>query len=144
MAAGLPEPEVNRELRDEHGLLMRLDLCYPSMKLAVEYDGRQHRSDLQQWDHDLERDEWLDDVTWRRLPVFSWGIYKRPDQTLATMGEPQIAKVFWAWRERVLDLTAELIEGVDKTPNPTDAPLYVGAPRVLARCVRTVAQRCCS
>ena len=33
---------------------------------------------------------------------------------------------------RVLELTARLIEGVDDLPNPTDAPLYVGAPRVLA------------
>lgn len=34
--------------------------------------------------------------------------------------------------QRVLDLTAGLMEGVDLLPNPTDAPLYVGTPRVLA------------
>ena len=30
------------------------------------------------------------------------------DQTLATLGEPAIAKVFWAWRERVLDLKRDI------------------------------------
>ena len=30
------------------------------------------------------------------------------DQTLATMGEPAIEKVFWAWRERVLDLKRDI------------------------------------
>lgn len=34
--------------------------------------------------------------------------------------------------QRVLDLTAGLMEGIDQLPNPTDAPLYVGSPRVLA------------
>jgi DNA-binding CsgD family transcriptional regulator len=34
--------------------------------------------------------------------------------------------------QRVLDLTAELIEGVQDMPSPSDAPLYVGTPRVLA------------
>jgi UDPglucose--hexose-1-phosphate uridylyltransferase len=29
-------------------------------------------------------------------------------QTLATMGEPAIEKVFWAWRERVLDLKRDI------------------------------------
>ena len=48
----------------------------------VEYDGRQHREDLAQWDHDVERGEWFDDDGWKHVPVFSWGIYRRPDRTL--------------------------------------------------------------
>jgi UDPglucose--hexose-1-phosphate uridylyltransferase len=37
-------------------------------------------------------------------------IIETPDhkQTLATMGEPQIEKVFWAWRDRVLDLKRDV------------------------------------
>lgn len=82
--AGLPEPEVNfKILRPDGSIRYRFDLSWPDLRLAVEYDGRQHRADNKQWDHDLERDEWLDDVKWKRVPVFSWGIYKRPDQTLA-------------------------------------------------------------
>ena len=30
------------------------------------------------------------------------------EQTLATMAEPAIEKVFWAWRERVLDLKRDI------------------------------------
>lgn len=82
--AGLPEPKVNfKILRADGSIRYRFDLSWPDLRLAVEYDGRQHRADNKQWDHDLERDEWLDDVKWKRVPVFSWGIYKRPDQTLA-------------------------------------------------------------
>lgn len=82
--AGLPEPKVNHKLYKPDGTVRyRFDLSWPELKLAVEYDGRQHRADNSQWDHDLERDEWLDGVQWKRVPVFSWGVYKRPDQTLA-------------------------------------------------------------
>ena len=53
--AGLPEPEVNRELRDELGIVMRLDLCYPAIKVAIEYDVRQHLTSASQWERDVER-----------------------------------------------------------------------------------------
>lgn len=80
---GLPEPIVNYKVFWENGRVRyRFDLCYPELKIVVEYDGRQHRADLEQWDHDVERSEWFDDDGWRHLPVFSWGIYKRPDRTL--------------------------------------------------------------
>jgi very-short-patch-repair endonuclease len=81
--AGLPEPKVNHRIYYADGRLRyRFDLSYPDLKTVVEYDGRQHRADLVQWDHDVERGEWLDDDGWRHVPVFSWGIYRRPDRTL--------------------------------------------------------------
>jgi hypothetical protein len=36
---------------------MRFDLCYPSLKLIIEYDGRHHAEDSEQWLHDLKRRE---------------------------------------------------------------------------------------
>jgi very-short-patch-repair endonuclease len=81
--AGLPEPVVNYKVYWENGKVRyRFDLSYPEFRIVVEYDGRQHRADLEQWDHDIERSEWFDDDGWRHVPVFSWGIYKRPDRTL--------------------------------------------------------------
>jgi very-short-patch-repair endonuclease len=81
--AGLPEPVVNFKICWEDGTVRyRFDLSYPDYKIVVEYDGRHHREDLDQWDHDVERREWMDRDGWRLLPVFSWGIYKRPDRTL--------------------------------------------------------------
>lgn len=81
--AGLPEPQVNFILRIAGGKWRwRFDLCYPEFKLIIEYDGRQHAFDAQQWGHDLERREWLDQDGWRILIVVSEGIYENPLRTL--------------------------------------------------------------
>ena len=81
--AGLPEPQVNLRIRDEYGtVIMRLDLCYPDVKLAVEYDGRQHVEVIEQWERDIDRREDLDDDEWRLIVVTSRGIYRDPERTL--------------------------------------------------------------
>ena len=54
--AGLPEPVVNHVLRDENGgWTYRFDLSWPQVKLALEYDGRQHAEDSRQWVRDVRR-----------------------------------------------------------------------------------------
>jgi very-short-patch-repair endonuclease len=80
--AGLPEPRVNFQVHADGRVLYRFDLCYPEPRLIVEYDGRQHRDDLDQWDHDVERHDWFDDEGWRIVPVFSRGIYRDPGRTI--------------------------------------------------------------
>jgi hypothetical protein len=81
--AGLPEPVVNHLLRDEHGAVVRrFDLCYPLLRLIVEYDGRQHAEDRRQYDHDRDRREELDDGGWKILVVTAEGIYRDPERTL--------------------------------------------------------------
>jgi hypothetical protein len=86
--AGLPEPEVNHKIYDELGhLLYRFDLSYPALRLAVEYDGRQHRADLDNWDHDNDRRDWLDHHDWMLVSVFSRGIYRQPDRTISRVVE---------------------------------------------------------
>lgn len=81
--AGLPEPEVNREVRDEHGsVVLRLDLSYPSVKVAVEYDGRHHAELVEQRHRDLDRRDDLEDDAWRLVVVTSRGIYVEPAKTL--------------------------------------------------------------
>ena len=48
--AGLPEPVVNYRIWNEDGTWRRrFDLCYPGIKLVIEYDGRQHADDVSQW-----------------------------------------------------------------------------------------------
>jgi very-short-patch-repair endonuclease len=80
--AGLPEPKVNVRLRDERGLVVvQFDLCYPSIKLVVQYDGRHHADD-DQWDEDIHRREAMDEHGWRVLIVNSRGIYNEPGRTL--------------------------------------------------------------
>ncbi|HZJ04971.1 MAG TPA: hypothetical protein VFD59_05815 [Nocardioidaceae bacterium] len=82
--AGLPEPDVNHKLYDDRGnLVRRFDLCYPDLKLLIEYDGRQHAEDPDQYDSDIYRREDLDRWEWRLVIITSKGIYQKPEETLA-------------------------------------------------------------
>jgi hypothetical protein len=81
--AGLPEPTVNHRILHRDGSVRyRFDLSYPAEKIVVEYDGRQHRADLDQWDQDTDRKDWFDAEGWLHVPVFSRGIYRDPGKTL--------------------------------------------------------------
>ncbi len=81
--AGLPEPVVNHVLHHEDGSWwMRFDLSYPHLRLAIEYDGRQHAEDPRQWQRDIDRREDMDRIGWRLVVVRAPGIYSRPDETL--------------------------------------------------------------
>lgn len=61
--AGLPEPELNKEIlcgsKQYFG-----DLVYPRWKVLVEYDGEQHRTDTKQYRHDIERHDALTREGW--------------------------------------------------------------------------------
>lgn len=81
--AGLPEPKVNYKVRNEHGdVLRRFDLSYPEYKLLVEYDGRQHAEDVDQYASDIYRREDLDRRGWRLVIITSRGIFQQPQETL--------------------------------------------------------------
>jgi hypothetical protein len=81
--AGLPEPVVDHREEDEDGyLLRRYDLSFPQVRLAIEYDGRQHAESDRQWERDVERREELDREGWRIVVVLGKGIYREPERTL--------------------------------------------------------------
>jgi hypothetical protein len=81
--AGLPEPVVNHVEYDDRGhWRRRFDLAYPTHRLAVEYDGRQHAESARQWERDVERREELDSDGWRLVVVLAKGIYREPARTL--------------------------------------------------------------
>jgi very-short-patch-repair endonuclease len=82
--AGLPEPRVNVRLRDRNGeVVAQFDLCYPEIRLIVQYDGRHHADDDKQWQDDIHRREQLDEHNWRVLIVTARGIFREPDRTLS-------------------------------------------------------------
>ena len=81
--AGLPEPVVDHELRDSDGVLLRrLDLAYPSVRVAVEYDGRHHVDLVEQFEGDAVRRDDLAHDDWRLVTVTSRGIHRAPEETL--------------------------------------------------------------
>jgi hypothetical protein len=81
--AGLPEPRVNLIIRGGDGSWRRrYDLAYEQFRLIIEYDGRQHAEDAQQWLTDIFRREELDQIRWRLVIVTSEGIYREPLRTL--------------------------------------------------------------
>ncbi|GAA3201830.1 hypothetical protein [Microbacterium terregens] len=63
--AGMPEPELNFAVRDETGELVAcVDLAYPELMIAIEYEGEQHLTDPAQWAKDIARYEALAAMGW--------------------------------------------------------------------------------
>jgi len=82
--AGLPEPVVNVVLVHEDGSWRRrFDLCYPRIKLVVEYNGRQHRKEPQR-SKDRVRTEELEPEGYKILPFEAGDIYRRTFSRVAT------------------------------------------------------------
>ncbi|MBB2890588.1 hypothetical protein [Flexivirga oryzae] len=81
--AGLPEPTVDlRFYTDDGTLLRRIDMGYRDIKLAVEYDGRQHVERKAQWAGDIRRREYFDHLEWKFITLISPDIWTTPGQTV--------------------------------------------------------------
>ncbi|MEI5584132.1 MULTISPECIES: endonuclease domain-containing protein [unclassified Agromyces] len=81
--AGLPEPEVNVAVRDAHGrFVARVDLAYPDLRVAVEYDGDHHRTSTLAYEHDIARFDRLHEAGWRVVRVRARGLFRHPDDTV--------------------------------------------------------------
>ncbi|MGN6125348.1 MAG: endonuclease domain-containing protein [Humibacter sp.] len=65
VAARLPEPTVAHPVPVEGGLILHPDLSYPAAKLAIEYEGDEHRSSKKRWRADLRRTVLLEEAGWR-------------------------------------------------------------------------------
>jgi Protein of unknown function (DUF559) len=63
--AGLPRPQTQIAVRDEFGSAVAyLDMGWEDVKVAVEYDGEQHRTDRRQYAWDVRRLEMLERRGW--------------------------------------------------------------------------------
>jgi len=66
--AGLPEPEINEPTYDASGrYLGKPDLRYRWRKVAIEYEGDEHRLDRRRFRHDILRRERFADAGWRTV-----------------------------------------------------------------------------
>ena len=81
--AGFPEPVVNVVVFDDSGRLRyRIDLAWPTAKVAVEYDGRHHIRREEQWTYDIRRREELEADGWTFLILTATDIFRTPGSTL--------------------------------------------------------------
>ena len=55
--SGLPEPACNIEIGGERFFIAKVDLYLRRWNIVLEYEGDQHRSDDNQWTHDIGRYE---------------------------------------------------------------------------------------
>jgi len=63
--AGLPRPQTQIPVLDEFGdAIAYLDMGWEDVKVAVEYDGEQHRTDRRQYTWDVRRLEMLERLGW--------------------------------------------------------------------------------
>ena len=69
--AGLPMPECNLIIGDDRGPIGRVDLVYVAYRLIIEYEGDQHRTDRNQWNRDIDRQEDFTRDRWTLIRVTS-------------------------------------------------------------------------
>ena len=80
--AGLPEPNVNHVIhaadRSYHA-----DLAYPTARIAIEYDGEQHRTDDRQYQVDIDRLWSIQAAGWRVVRVNRVHLANKADDAIA-------------------------------------------------------------
>lgn len=90
--AGYPRPTTQIPVSDESGRVFAyLDMGWPELKIAVEYDGDQHRKDRTRYVWDERRIRKLRKLGWIHIKVIA---EDRPTDILARVAEA------WAHRER--------------------------------------------
>ena len=78
IASGFPCPVVGADLFDNLGCwVARPDLCWPSLRLAIEYDGEHHRTDRAQYARDIHRKEHMEDLGWRSIVLLADDVLRR-------------------------------------------------------------------
>jgi very-short-patch-repair endonuclease len=91
---GLPEPEVQWVIRNERGnVLYRLDLAYPDLMLAIEYDGRDFHTSPADRERDRRRREHLRRMGWTVLVLQAADVYGPA---------PTAIRKIWAARSRLI------------------------------------------
>jgi len=70
--AGFPRPQTQIPVLSRDGYPRYfLDMGWRELKVAAEYDGEQHRTDLTQYRSDVTRAEYIDSLGWRRIRVLA-------------------------------------------------------------------------
>ncbi|WP_308493103.1 endonuclease domain-containing protein [Microbacterium terrisoli] len=81
--AGLPEPVLDHDVFDAVGrFVARVDMAYPRLRIAIEYEGTHHNTDAQ-WEDDIDRYARLEAVGWRVVRVSKSAVFGDPGVLIA-------------------------------------------------------------
>jgi hypothetical protein len=76
--SGFPCPVVGADVFDDDGRwLARPDLCWPDLRIALEYDGQHHLTSARQRLNDVARQEELERLGWRVIVLFAYDVLGR-------------------------------------------------------------------
>jgi hypothetical protein len=81
--AGLPEPELAYDVHEAGIRIACVDLAYPELKIAIEYEGEHHLRDPDQWNHDIARYEALEAAGWHVIRVTKAELFDAPGRLAA-------------------------------------------------------------
>lgn len=77
--AGLPEPVLNFDAYDDAGVFLGcVDLAYPDLKIAIEYEGAHHWMTADQFQRDIDRLDRLVENGWRIVRVTKAHVFTAP------------------------------------------------------------------
>lgn len=95
--AGLPKPTTQIPVNDGRRLVGLLDMGWEDYRVAVEYDGDQHRSDRRQYVKDINRLAKFADLGWVVIRVVAEhrpvDVIARARQALARRGYHALASI---------------------------------------------------
>lgn len=77
--AGLPRPVAQVEIRRNGRFVARVDLAYPDLRLAIEYEGDHHR-DRSTYRRDIVRFNALRAAGWAALRFTADDVFRRPQR----------------------------------------------------------------
>lgn len=100
--AGLPAPSINPVV-GEQSFVARLDLAYEDLKIAIEYDGRQHGLSLAQRERDVRRREELERDGWKVI-VITAAQLAHPRDIVHRVHQAMVAR---GYRGRAPEFTSE-------------------------------------
>jgi very-short-patch-repair endonuclease len=81
--AGMPEPELNFRVRCDAGSRVAMvDLAFVAERVAIEYQGRHHRTDSETYEDDIIRRERLEGEGWAVIYVTSRELDRYPERLI--------------------------------------------------------------
>ncbi len=76
VGAGLPEPELNADVHDDHGQwILCADFLWRAQRVVAEYQGDHHRVDRRQWQFDVARRRLAEANSWTVVDITAHDVF---------------------------------------------------------------------